>query len=432
MCYAADFVIFVQGNLAKTPDDYILIQNLLIRFGIMCRENEDTDNFFVPFLKASSHRRTLDSRSVAYNDCPYTFKFAWKGTPEQFWIRLSVDLASKFKSNHIQDNFAVFYDRDLKVLLFFTQKENEDVLMVHSTLRRGLEIIKERVSVLEFKYPGLRRSKVAQAMDRDTSESDQPVQVFISHSSDGLDASEALLAALLEKDSTFRIITSHTHRNDSKHIPSTRIFIPLMDNRYHQSQRCRKEFNDAVQQGAHIVALILPAFEFPLDEDSLPNYQKWWAHVLPGMAKHPLFINFQLKKDNAEVAEKAKQFNDLKFAAEQGTNLNPGQLATSRLQLDLAKETLETNYQLKIVREIYGLVVKILDRVSIPFSIYLFLDPLCKRDSLFLMLGSPCLFLSLFPNGWLGVAPRTSTHLCTRMQLLIACISQIEKVVTHK
>ena len=74
------------------------------------------------------------------------------------------------------------------------------------------------------------------------------IQVFISHSSKGHDASEKLCAALLHLAPSLEIFTSHTHRNDSTHIPKTRVFLPLLDSAYHRSQRCSNEFADACAQ----------------------------------------------------------------------------------------------------------------------------------------------------------------------------------------
>ena len=98
-----------QGNIANAAEDYMQIENLMIKFGVMTRVS--VDEFFVPYVKANTHRRTIDSRAVAYNDCPYIHKFAYKGTPEQFFWRLSVALARTFQENQIGLNFSAHYSR---------------------------------------------------------------------------------------------------------------------------------------------------------------------------------------------------------------------------------------------------------------------------------------------------------------------------------
>jgi len=82
--------------------------------------------------------------------------------------------------------------------------------------------------------------------------------VFISHSSKGNDASEKLRAALLQLAPSLEIYTSHTHRNDSTHIPKTRVFLPLLDSAYHRSQRCSNEFADACAQVCKGVTIYTP------------------------------------------------------------------------------------------------------------------------------------------------------------------------------
>ena len=99
----------LQGNIANSPEDYMQIQNLMIRFGIMTRVS--IEEFLVPYIKANSHRRTIDARAVAYDDCPYLHKFAYMGTPEHFFWRLSVSLAATFQANQIGLNFSAHYNR---------------------------------------------------------------------------------------------------------------------------------------------------------------------------------------------------------------------------------------------------------------------------------------------------------------------------------
>jgi len=342
-----------QGNMANSQEDYLQIQNLMIRFGIMTRVS--VEEFFVPYMKANTHRRTLDSRAVAYNDCPYLHKFAYKGTPEHFFWRLSVSLAATFKDNQIGVNYSAHYSRGTKVFLSFSQEE-EDVLTVRSTHRRCVEQIKTCVSQLEAKYPGLRRVKRANMEKHEvvSLELDQAVQVFISHSSEAKAASETLEAALLHLDPGMQVSTSHTHRNDAKHIPNTRIFIPLIDHRYHRSKRCHQEFEDACVQGCSVIPLVMPTFEFPVGDDGRPNYQQWWPQVLQRLEKYPLFINFALKEAQNLVAAKQEVFAQV---TEQGGNIAP-----ARLQLEIAKEELQTAYDKKIESELYASITRILDR----------------------------------------------------------------------
>ena len=146
----------------------------------------------------------------------------------------------------------------------------------------------ECVSALEKKYPGLRRIKRAN-MDRSEIlklEPDQAVQVFLSHSSEQQDESERLKTMLLDLDASLQIYTSHSHRNDAKNIPLTRVFIPLLDDRYHRSKRCCKEFADAYAQGCSIIPLVLGQFEFPridrADPASKINFKEWWPRSLSG------------------------------------------------------------------------------------------------------------------------------------------------------
>lgn len=138
-----------QGNIANSAEDYKQIENLFVRFGVMTRVS--VDEFFVPYMKANSHRRTIDGRAVAYNDCPYLHKFAYKGTPEHFFWRLSVSLTAAFKDNQIGLNFSAHYNRGTKVFLSFSEGE-EHVLTVRSTHRREVELIKQNITVLEAKY----------------------------------------------------------------------------------------------------------------------------------------------------------------------------------------------------------------------------------------------------------------------------------------
>jgi len=342
-----------QGNIAKSQEDYMQISNLMVRFGIMTRVS--VEEFFVPYMKANTHRRTVDSRAVAYNDCPYLHKFAYKGTPEHFFWRLSVSLAAIFKENQIGLNFSAHYNRGAKVFLSFSQEE-EDVLTVRSTHRRCVEQIKTCVSQLEAKYPGLRRVKRSN-MDKSqvaSLELDQAVQIFISHSSEAKEASETLEAALLKLDPALQVSTSHTHRNDGKHIPNTRIFLPLIDHRYHRSKRCHQEFEDACAQGCSVIPLILHTFEFPVDDGGTPNYQHWWPQALAKFEKYPLFINFGLKQARDLVVAKQAIFAE---ASEKGGNIAP-----ARLGLELAKEEFQTDYAKKVEYEVYASIMKILDR----------------------------------------------------------------------
>ena len=347
-----------QGNTANSTEDYIQITNLLLRFGVMARIS--VDEFFVPFMKANSHRRTIDSRAVAYNDCPYLHKFYYKSTPEHFFWRLSVSLAATFKENQIGLNFSAHYNRGTKVLLSFAEGALEHVLLVRSTHRREVESVKECVSALEKKYPGLRRIKRAN-MDRSEIlklEPDQAVQVFLSHSSEQQDESERLKTMLLDLDASLQIYTSHSHRNDAKNIPLTRVFIPLLDDRYHRSKRCCKEFADAYAQGCSIIPLVLGQFEFPridrADPASKINFKEWWPRSLSGMARHPLFINFSLQKHREMVSEKAAL---LQKATENDMNT-----ANANLQLENAKEELAEAYKRKVEHELHEQVAKVLDR----------------------------------------------------------------------
>ena len=347
-----------QGNTANSTEDYIQITNLLLRFGVMARIS--VDEFFVPFMKTNSHRRTIDSRAVAYNDCPYLHKFYYKSTPEHFFWRLSVSLAATFKENQIGLNFSAHYNRGTKVLLSFAEGALEHVLLVRSTHRREVESVKECVSALEKKYPGLRRIKRAN-MDRSEIlklEPDQAVQVFLSHSSEQQDESERLKTMLLDLDASLQIYTSHSHRNDAKNIPLTRVFIPLLDDRYHRSKRCCKEFADAYAQGCSIIPLVLGQFEFPridrADPASKINFKEWWPRNLSGMARHSLFINFSLRKHREMVSEKAAL---LQKATENDMNT-----ANANLQLENAKEELAEAYKRKVEHELYEQVAKVLDR----------------------------------------------------------------------
>ena len=343
-----------QGNIANSPDDYMQIRDLLVRFGVMTRVS--VDEFFVPYMKANSHRRTIDARAVAYNDCPYLHKFTYKGVPEHFFWRLSVSLASTFNDSQIGLNFSAHYQRGMKVFLSFAEEEKESNITVRSTHRRGVEMIKESISMLEAKYPGLRRVKRDNLSKEEivSLESDQAVQIFISHSSDGHDASEQLMAALLALDSSLKIFTSHTHPNDAKHIPNTRVFMPLMDKRYHRSQRCSNEFADAIAQGCTVVPLVMPSFQFPAGDDGDPNYQTWWPAALKAMEDFPLFINFALQNDLDLVEEKLRIFEQVKA--------DKGNIPPAKLQLEIAKEEYQTHYEQKVEREIYAWTTRILDR----------------------------------------------------------------------
>ena len=225
-----------QGNIANSAEDYKQIENLLVRFGVMTRVS--VDEFFVPYMKANSHRRTIDGRAVAYNDCPYLHKFAYKGTPEHFFWRLSVSLTATFKDNQIGLNFSAHYNRGTKVFLSFSEG-HEHVLTVRSTHRREVELIKHNISVLEAKYPGLRRVKRAN-MDKDqivSLELDQAVQVFISHSSDGngyVESEDIRCARLC-------LYLSHSHLRAEKEV---RFFAPtlIIPCPHRTSQNCSLNF----------------------------------------------------------------------------------------------------------------------------------------------------------------------------------------------
>jgi len=140
-----------QGNVANAPEDYMQIQNVMVRFGVMTKVS--AEEFFVPYMKANTHRRTLDARAVAYNDCPYKHKFIYKGTPEHFFWRLSVSLAATFDHNQIGVAFSAHYHRGQKVFLSFANDSQEHAITLRSTHRRSVERIKDCIAQLEAKYP---------------------------------------------------------------------------------------------------------------------------------------------------------------------------------------------------------------------------------------------------------------------------------------
>ena len=83
-------------------------------------------------------------------------------------------------------------------------------------------------------------------------------------------------------------------------------------------------------------------------------YSRWWPPGLKELEEHPLFINFMLEHDRANLAEKKAVFDEV---LQQGGNIPP-----AKLQVEIAQEELDTKYKSKVEREIYETLSKVLDR----------------------------------------------------------------------